>query len=59
MWISGRRAFRPDSQYYRNARKIGKPRSRPRKASAMTLIAALVVALVAMGVWWMIWHRGA
>ena len=46
MWISGRRAFRPDSGYYRNVRRKSLRSTRARKASIATVIAAAVVAFV-------------
>jgi hypothetical protein len=57
MWISGRRAFRPDSNYYRTVRKKNpSAAARLRRASGLTVIVAAVVALVAVGIWWMIHH---
>jgi hypothetical protein len=53
MWLSGRRAFRPDSQYYRRTRKLG--RSRHVRASAIPVVAVLL-ALVILGLWWMLKH---
>jgi len=55
MWISGRRAFRPDSGYYRNVRRKSLRSSR-RKASIATVIVAAVVALVCV-VGYMFMHR--
>lgn len=52
MWISGRRAFRPDSQYYRNARKLGL--GRRRRASMMSIFVALLVVIGAIGAWFIL-----
>jgi hypothetical protein len=56
MWISGRRAFRPDSGYYRNVRRKSLKRSRAQRASIATVMAAIVVAVVCVGIYFMIRH---
>jgi hypothetical protein len=53
MWLSGRRAFRPDSQYYRRTRRLG--RSRAVRSSVIPVVAVLLVLLI-LGVWWMLQH---
>lgn len=52
MWLSGRRAFRPDSQVYRTLRK--QRRSRHRGVSGKSAVGAIVFAIIAGAAWWMI-----
>jgi hypothetical protein len=56
MWISGRRAFRPDSGYYRNVRRKSLKRSRAQRASAATAMAAIIVAAVCIGIYLLVHH---
>jgi hypothetical protein len=50
MWISGRRAFRPDSQYYRRTRRLGRPRQL--RSGGATWLGAAVLMLVILITWW-------
>jgi len=56
MWISGRRAFRPDSGYYRAVRKRPGRAGRQRRGAGMLAIAAVFVLLLFVGIWWMLKH---
>jgi hypothetical protein len=53
MWISGRRAVRPDRDYYRNVRRIRlrRPGAASRKVSIVGAIVTFVTLLVALGIW--------
>jgi hypothetical protein len=53
MWISGRRAVRPDRDYYRNVRRIRLRRSisPARKNSLIGTVAAALMTVIALGVW--------
>jgi hypothetical protein len=53
MWISGRRAVRPDRDYYRNVRRIRLRHSvsPSRKYSLIAAALASLVTVVAAGVW--------
>jgi hypothetical protein len=55
MWISGRRAVRPDRDYYRSTRRIGlKSRSaRPRLSAGLVAIGLLVLLCLAG---WAVFH---
>jgi hypothetical protein len=56
MWISGRRAVRPDSGYYRNVRRKSLKRSRAQRASIATVIVAMIVAAVCAVMYLLIRH---
>jgi hypothetical protein len=53
MWLSGRRAFRPDSGYYRNIRRTGLRRSRRRRAAFAGVIGGIIAIAVVL---WLIYH---
>jgi hypothetical protein len=50
MWIDGRRAFRPDSGYYRTVRRKSLRSSRRRNASILG-VAIIVIVAIAMISW--------
>jgi hypothetical protein len=48
MWISGRRAFRPDRAFYRDRRRVGLRSSRGRRMPGVGWLAGIVVVAVAL-----------
>jgi type VI protein secretion system component VasF len=54
MWISGRRAMRPDRKYYREVRRKSLRRSRGRQGPVAVFVAGILVVAV---VFWFVFKK--